>query len=315
MGATARHTVEDLTRMRKELRKNEGDAQAVLRVFETLAETAVSREALKASGIGKTVAKLAKDPRKEISEKAKPILEKWKALAKLERSSSAGSIPAEDVGESKEDKASPGEDAAASKEDAGEDSAGEKEAPRPAGPGLAAISPPADSKRKKICDLIAKIFKEDEAVYGEDKARLAAVHVESSMCEVHGASTEPYKSMYRTLKANLGRFPQLRHDIIEGRLPTNELVRMSPEQMLPKEKKEEKDKEMQEVFQASQQDWLDKNREEIMKAAGVDVNGGLYTCSRCNSKKTTHYQKQTRSADEPMTVFVSCLSCGKRWRC
>jgi hypothetical protein len=24
---------------------------------------------------------------------------------------------------------------------------------------------------------------------------------------------------------------------------------------------------------------------------------------------------QTRSADEPMTVFVSCLSCNRNWKC
>lgn len=42
---------------------------------------------------------------------------------------------------------------------------------------------------------------------------------------------------------------------------------------------------------------------------------GLYTCGVCKSNKTTFTQFQTRSADEPMTVFVRCLNCNKRWRC
>jgi DNA-directed RNA polymerase subunit M/transcription elongation factor TFIIS len=42
---------------------------------------------------------------------------------------------------------------------------------------------------------------------------------------------------------------------------------------------------------------------------------GIYQCMRCKSFKTTYYQLQTRSADEPMTTFVTCLNCQKRWRC
>ena len=41
---------------------------------------------------------------------------------------------------------------------------------------------------------------------------------------------------------------------------------------------------------------------------------GLFTCGKCKSKKTTYYEMQTRSADEPMTAFISCLNCGKRWK-
>ena len=40
----------------------------------------------------------------------------------------------------------------------------------------------------------------------------------------------------------------------------------------------------------------------------------MFTCRKCRSKECTHYELQTRSADEPMTVFISCLSCGKNWR-
>lgn len=38
-------------------------------------------------------------------------------------------------------------------------------------------------------------------------------------------------------------------------------------------------------------------------------------CSRCKKKsKCTYYQLQTRSADEPMTTFVTCLECDKQWK-
>jgi transcription elongation factor S-II len=42
---------------------------------------------------------------------------------------------------------------------------------------------------------------------------------------------------------------------------------------------------------------------------------GMFTCGKCKSKKTSYYQMQTRSADEPMTTFVTCLNCQKRWKC
>ena len=38
-------------------------------------------------------------------------------------------------------------------------------------------------------------------------------------------------------------------------------------------------------------------------------------CSSCKVKtKCDYYQLQTRSADEPMTTFVTCLECDKRWK-
>lgn len=42
---------------------------------------------------------------------------------------------------------------------------------------------------------------------------------------------------------------------------------------------------------------------------------GAFTCrdKTCGSKKCYFYQLQTRSADEPMTCFITCVKCGKRY--
>lgn len=42
---------------------------------------------------------------------------------------------------------------------------------------------------------------------------------------------------------------------------------------------------------------------------------GAFMCGKCKSWKTTYYQLQTRSADEPMTSFISCLNCPNKWKC
>ena len=41
---------------------------------------------------------------------------------------------------------------------------------------------------------------------------------------------------------------------------------------------------------------------------------GMFQCARCKLYKTTYYQLQTRSADEPMTTFVTCFNCNKKWK-
>jgi transcription elongation factor S-II len=39
-----------------------------------------------------------------------------------------------------------------------------------------------------------------------------------------------------------------------------------------------------------------------------------FKCRRCLKRECTYYELQTRSADEPMTIFITCLNCGKEWR-
>ena len=37
-------------------------------------------------------------------------------------------------------------------------------------------------------------------------------------------------------------------------------------------------------------------------------------CSACGHNKCSFFQLQTRSCDEPITTFYTCLNCGKKWK-
>jgi transcription elongation factor S-II len=39
-----------------------------------------------------------------------------------------------------------------------------------------------------------------------------------------------------------------------------------------------------------------------------------FKCGRCKQRKCTYYELQTRSADEGMTTFITCLTCGNFWK-
>jgi DNA-directed RNA polymerase subunit M/transcription elongation factor TFIIS len=63
---------------------------------------------------------------------------------------------------------------------------------------------------------------------------------------------------------------------------------------------------------------------ELMDVYGKDLNkdipvaqvypDGWFKCGKCKSYKTTYTQAQTRSADEPMTTFVTCMNCENKWK-
>jgi len=46
----------------------------------------------------------------------------------------------------------------------------------------------------------------------------------------------------------------------------------------------------------------------------VDITDSILKCRKCNQNTVDYYEKQTRGADEPMTLFANCLTCGNRWR-
>ena len=65
--------------------------------------------------------------------------------------------------------------------------------------------------------------------------------------------------------------------------------------------------------------WREMIDRKIKRDASKYVNNtqastDMFTCKKCRSKRCTYYELQTRSADEPATIFVTCLDCGKNWK-
>ena len=58
-----------------------------------------------------------------------------------------------------------------------------------------------------------------------------------------------------------------------------------------------------------------KTRDACLYEPQIDANTDNFKCRKCKSTRCSYYQLQTRSADEPMTTFVTCINCGNRWKC
>lgn len=56
-------------------------------------------------------------------------------------------------------------------------------------------------------------------------------------------------------------------------------------------------------------------KKEILKYKADNIaSTDLYQCRKCGERKCKLYQMQTRSADEPMTTFITCLICGNTFK-
>jgi len=112
-----------------------------------------------------------------------------------------------------------------------------------------------------------------------------------------------YTTKALSLAYNLRTNDALRAKVAEGTLDGAKVLAMKPWEMKP------------ELWEAAFDAVAKRElRNSEYNPDPATVPDGAYTCGKCKSKKTSFYMVQTRSADEPSTVFVQCLMCRTRWR-
>jgi len=128
--------------------------------------------------------------------------------------------------------------------------------------------------------------------------------VEKTVLAHMGGTTAEYKNKIRSLFVNLKdkTNPGLRASIVDGSLAPEKFANMTSEQMASAERQAENKK--------IEEDNLFKSLSAAEKQAETDA----FQCLRCKQRKCIYRQAQTRSADEPMTTFVTCTACGNRWK-
>lgn len=283
----------------------ENDVDAIDRagdLLERLDEAPMTMEMLSATLIGTVVSKFKAHA--TLGPSAKALVKKWKKIAKGETQS----VKVEAAAASKPKKKV------------------ERQASLSVVTGAEAEWEGLPNHRQSICRKLYDFLSLSKPALVQSGVNATAVEhlMAPRAAEIEAAiyQTFPDKKAYiekaRSLAFNLKKNTDLTQDVILGSVEAKDLVHMTSEQLASAEAKKARAEEAKKLIDSKRLDWEQANEDKINEMCGIKgdlLKASLFTCGRCKSTKTTSTQKQTRSADEPMTVFVLCLNCGKRWKC
>lgn len=162
-----------------------------------------------------------------------------------------------------------------------------------------------DAVRIKCREMLAVAIKVDgEQPEGCPTPEELAEELEDAIFAEFKNTDMRYKNRVRSRVANLkdSKNPTLRTNFISGAISAQKLAKMTPEEMASDEMKKLRDKFVKEAI----------NDAQLATVQGTETD--LLKCGKCRKRNCTYNQIQTRSADEPMTTFVMCNSCGHRWK-
>ncbi|CAL8471299.1 g10841 [Coccomyxa elongata] len=316
--------IEEALRLSEKASDDPDIAQALTDLLKTLQSFQVTTQLLLETQAGKKIRKLAKHSNAAISQAAAATVSSWKEAVTKETvaSTSAGAAANGSAGVFSQGSQSSSQPSQPSQQ-AGSAAAAENGQPPPAkrqksisAPNGAAAAQPSASQAvivpktgDSVRDKTRQLFAEALLLAREDApdrdVGAAASEAESAMYRQNGGVNARYKAKYRSLIFNLkdANNPDLRRRVLSGEITGDVLVNLSAEEMASDARKSENE-------QIRKTALFEAERGQHMKKATTDQ----FQCGKCKQRKCQYYQMQTRSADEPMTTFVTCTVCGNRWK-
>ncbi|KAI3458422.1 hypothetical protein Pfo_015085 [Paulownia fortunei] len=169
--------------------------------------------------------------------------------------------------------------------------------------------PLRDKIREILAEALCKVSSEADDDDLKDRVNecdpyRVAVIVETAMFEKWGKSNGAQKFKYRSVIFNIkdANNPDFRRKVLLGDFEPRAILELTPEEMASDARQVQNEKIKQKALFNSE------------RAAAPKASTNEFTCGRCKKKETTYYQMQTRSADEPMTTYVTCVNCGNHWK-
>ena len=168
-----------------------------------------------------------------------------------------------------------------------------------------AISNP-DAFRKNVHTKLTKLIEDDIIALNLEKgvfnyALREANHKKILKKWTNGRFAQLYVDRLRTIYVNL-KNPELLTHLKSKEIAPQTLAFMTHQEMNPDRWRDLLNKK----------NIIDANKYNVNLEASTD----LFTCPKpkCRSRRCTYYTLQVRSADEPESIFVTCLDCGKNFR-
>eukprot|EP01104_Vermistella_antarctica_P000760 TRINITY_DN1087_c0_g1_i1.p1 TRINITY_DN1087_c0_g1~~TRINITY_DN1087_c0_g1_i1.p1 ORF type:complete len:318 (+),score=71.82 TRINITY_DN1087_c0_g1_i1:199-1152(+) len=312
-------STEEVIRLKQQLAKRvkEEDVNGIVASLEALENVPLSKSLLKETGIGLAVGRLRKHQSAFVKTASLRIVGKWKKLAGVppKRSNTPPPPPP----------ASPQTNTTKPSPSASPRAPSPSPSPSPSSSTTTtttttttyvpdvSLKYPEDALRRNIAEKLGQSISTSipEAVLdGTTDSDLltpgqCGVLVEEALfSKLQNTGTE-YKQKARSLLSNLRdvKNPDLRFNLRLGALDPDRLVVMKPQELASDDLKKKRDETLAYFKEAVQ-------RGGTKDMAATDI----FLCGKCGQRKTSYTQLQTRSADEPMTTYVFCLVCGKRWK-
>jgi len=315
--------------MRGKLEKDGAAPEKLLGVLEALKERTVSVKVMLDTKIGFSVKALRKNSDSGVAKIAGEVTAKWKA--QVQSHNGGKGTPSKQDGDEKSEAKSPQEKAEKKVEVKKEEEPkkSSKGAPAKLKEVASVKRPPAPStgnneKRTRVRELLSKALVLEAA---QDKADQLAGEIEEELWKffvgrddqvgprgfqadlaLKSEKIDQYTAKVKSIKFNLQDPKNLdfRKQVCSGEIGADCIPQLTANQMAGKAKIEEKKANYDEaVFQ---------NQMHITANQTLMPSSDMFKCGKCKKSECTFYQKQTRSADEPMTVFITCKNCGHEWR-